>query len=95
MRYRSRPSEIEAVQWTGENREEVEAFGATITFVVGELRLKAGRNGESGWVTVPTGSWIARSAGDAGDHWPLDPDHLARKYVSIDGWADRTSDDQD
>lgn len=27
MRFRSKPSEIEAVRWTGENLEEIEEFG--------------------------------------------------------------------
>lgn len=30
MRYRSRPQEVEAVQWTGDNVEDLAAFGAPI-----------------------------------------------------------------
>lgn len=82
MRYRSKPSEIEAIQWTDDNLEEVEAFGVKFRFgpTPHELRIKAGKNGAQGLVPVPVGHWIVRQPGDLTDHWPVDPDYFAAKY---------------
>lgn len=60
--YRSKPSEIEAVQWTGDNLNDVEAFGVKFRFgpyapAVGAeaLKIKAGQDGAQGYVPVPVG----------------------------------------
>lgn len=88
MKYRSKPSEIEAVQWTGRNQQEV------VDFMPGphgiefrgdhrygwDLHLMAGAQGAQGWVPVPEGHWIVRQPGDLSDHWPVDPDYFAAKY---------------
>lgn len=95
-RYRSRPSEIEAVQWKGENWEEVHAFcsvdeevrtASTMVrlnedevYAGHPLQLLAGKDGAQGWVPVPVGHWIVRNPGDLTDHWPVDPDYFAAKY---------------
>lgn len=90
-RYRSKPTEIDAVQWTGDNLAEVEAFG--VKFRYGPeapsqrdpLKIKAGTNGAQGYVPVPVGHWIVRQPGDLTDHWPVDPEYFAGKYERADG----------
>lgn len=86
MRYVSKPTEIEAVQWTGDNLEEIEEFGVKFRYSVRwphSLKIKAGKDGESGFVPLPLGHWVARNAGDLSDHWPLNPEQLQRKYEAV------------
>jgi hypothetical protein len=85
--YVSRPSEIEAVQWRGDNFEQVLAFGATLRGTmrddsndVSEIELFAGADGAQEFVPVPVGHWIVRSIGDYSDHWPVEDDYFRRKY---------------
>ena len=81
MRYRSKPSEIEAVQWTGANIIDVWAFAPAVLREHGNgLELLAGQDGAQGWVPVPVGHWIVRQPDDLTDHWPVDPDYFAAKY---------------
>jgi hypothetical protein len=87
MRYRSKPSEIEAVQWTGDNLDAVEAFGVTFRYAVrwpDPLRIKAGKDGAQKMVPVPVGHWIVRQPGDLSDHWPVHPDYFAKKYEAAE-----------
>jgi len=85
-RYRSKPQEIEAVQWTGDNLDELETFGVQFRYgpdapeLVDPLKIKAGKDGAQGWVPVPVGHWVVRAPGDLTDHWPVDPDYFAAKY---------------
>ena len=89
--YRSKPSEIEAVQWVGDNHDEVAEFlreaqqeQVSLWWVNpddhSEARLMAGKDGAQGFVPLPVGHWIVRSPGDLTDHWPVDPDYFAAKY---------------
>lgn len=83
--YRSRPSEVEAVQWTGENVAEVEALigsdkASTTIFGDGKLYLLAGADGAQDWVPVPEGHWLVHQPGDKSDIWPVENDYFLRKY---------------
>jgi hypothetical protein len=79
--WRSKPTIIEAVQWTGDYRAVRDFAGMKIDMVEqGTLLLLAGTNGAQGWVTVPTGHWLVCQAGDLSDIWPVDPDYFAEKY---------------
>lgn len=83
MRYQSKPSIIEAVQWTDDNFDEVQRFTSSARMSnggVGPLFLLAGKDGAQDYVPVPPGHWIVRSEGDHSDHWPVDPDYFAKKY---------------
>ena len=94
MRYRSKPQEIEAIQWTGDNLDEVEAFGVQFRFSMmwqEPFKIKAGKDGAQGYVDVPAGHWIVRQPGDLSDHWPVDPDYFAQKYIALDS-EDREDD---
>lgn len=84
--YRSKPSEVEACQWRGDNLEEVESFGVKFRYRCGydnPLRIKAGKDGAQGNVPVPVGHWIVRQPGDLAHHWPVDPDYFANKYEPV------------
>lgn len=77
-RYRSRPIEIEAVQWTGDNVQELwDVFTAEKVYGPteedGNLYILAGPDDVSGWLPVPVGHYVARNPGDNSDLWPLTP----------------------
>lgn len=91
MLYRSKPQQVEAIQWTGPDVEDrlvdgyfgglpVDKVEQYIRFAGDGLELRAGKDGAQGWVPVPVGHWIVRSPGDLTDHWPVDPDYFAAKY---------------
>lgn len=82
MRYRSKPTEVEAIQWTGNNLEAVEQFGVKFRFgpPPHALRIRAGVDGAQGQVPVPIGHWIVRAKGVMNDHWPVEDDYFRDKY---------------
>ena len=86
MLYRSKPQEVEAIQWLGNNVEELSDFEAPVAFGFEGpdhalwCELQAGKHGAQGLVPVPVGHWIVRQPGDYTDHWPVDPDYFAAKY---------------
>lgn len=85
MRYRSKPQEVEAIQWTGD-LGAVESFGVEFRFRMEwspSLKIKAGKDGAQDWVPVPVGHWIVRQPGDLTDHWPVDPSYFERKYSPV------------
>ncbi|QBI19365.1 hypothetical protein ER308_07270 [Egibacter rhizosphaerae] len=96
MRYVSKPQEVEAIQWRGDNPEEVASFlGGMAYFDVSapvggpddgqhELTIDAGKDGAQGPVPVPVGHWVVRKPGDVTHLWPVDPDHFAHKYEPAD-----------
>ncbi|MQA92904.1 MAG: hypothetical protein GEU90_22220 [Gemmatimonas sp.] len=92
MRYRSKPSEIEALQWTGDNLDELTEFEAPAGLVNGQLVLMAGVDGAQGDVPVPVGHWIVRVPGDFSDHWPVDPDYFKNKYEEYATEAEECND---
>lgn len=94
MIYRSKPSLIEAVQWTGRNDNEmVSAFAGKVRIVDsaggGGLMLAAGKDSAQGWVPVPVGHWIVCNPGDHSDLWPVDPDYFAAKYEPAREFGDK------
>ena len=83
MRYRSKPQEVEAIQWTGDNLDEIEAFGVKFRYSVlwqEPFMFKAGKDGAQGYVDVPVGYWIVRQPGDLSDHWPVEDSYFRSKY---------------
>lgn len=87
MRYRSKPTEVEAVQWTGKNFLEVEALaGPKVRLterylsIPGHLELQAGKDGAQEWVPVPVRHWLVHQSGDVSDIWPVDHDYFESKY---------------
>ena len=47
------------------------------------VQFRAGRDGESGWVSLWLGAWVARNVGDLGDHWPVNHEHFVAKYAAV------------
>lgn len=95
VRYRSKPSEIEAVQWLGNNWADIVLFFDGVDKIRTEksyrwldwggqfnqrMQLLAGVDGAQGWVDVPWGHWVVRNPGDHRDYWPVEPEYFARKY---------------
>lgn len=85
--YVSKPSTIEAVQWTDFNFMELVAFAGEKVRISNferpdapTLMLLAGKDGAQEWVPVPVGHWLVCQPGDQSDIWPVDPDYFANKY---------------
>lgn len=80
-RYRTKPTVIEAVQWTGDNWEAVEKFA-------GECVRRSSPGGNhitdvydylhTAWIRFVAGDWIIK--GTKGEHYPCDPDVFRAKY---------------
>lgn len=101
-RYRSKPSEVEAVQWVGTDWTPVESFYSNWhelrKFASGkvewegsfneQMKLRAGKDGAQGWVVVPKGHWIVRSPGDPSDYWPVEDSYFRTKYEAMGETAD-------
>lgn len=87
MRYISRPQKVEAVQWKGDNLEDIEEFGVTFRYSAEwdtALYIVAGKDGAQKYVPVPVGHYIVRSLGDYSHYWPVDPDYFSKKYISLE-----------
>lgn len=90
-RYRKKPVEITAVQWTGTNAAEVREFMGSDEFVVNRrgggpptVRLTT-VHGDTAWARV--GDWIIPEA-EAGRFYPCKPDVFAATYEPVRGVAD-------
>ena len=76
MRYKTKPCEIEAVQWIGENLTEILRFANTqnIDITSGVLIIKT----LEGDMVASTGDYIIR--GLRGEYYPCKPDVFCKKY---------------
>lgn len=87
-RYRSKPSEVDAIRWSGDNEAAIVEFmagtGAIDFASEGErehrLYLRAGKDGAQKWVPVPVGHWIVCQPNDPTDYWPVDGAYFDSKY---------------
>ena len=81
MRYRKRPVEVEAVQWTGDNYEEVEAFLGDSLYPpivrTSALRVKT----LEGSLLASKGDWLIR--GIKGEFYPCKPDIFEQTYEPV------------
>ena len=80
MRFRRRPVLVDAVQWTGWNWDELEAFAP------GVLRLDAAEKAVfvatlEGPIRADPGHWIVR--GVKGEHWPVRDDVFQEAYEPL------------
>lgn len=48
---------VEAIQWTGDNRQALNDFGCTTAYIGGTLRLFVAAN--QTWLSLEVGEWIA------------------------------------
>lgn len=87
MRLRRLPTEMEAVQWSGSNTEEMIEFLGEFKIDAGRggaLLFQAGVNGAQEWVPAPIGHWIMRDPNfPIRDFWPVDNDYVARNFERI------------
>lgn len=90
MLYRSKPQDVEAIQWLDHNIDEILAFAPDKARIAGDLphmhlELLAGKDGAQEWVPVPAGHWLVHLPGDLSDVWPVDDDYFTGKYEAVDG----------
>lgn len=89
QKYRSKPTEIEAVLFDGENLEELQQFtGDQFSLVAEEDRgddpdiiAQVFDTLHSTWVGVKDGQWIIK--GTKGEFYPCDPDVFEQKYEKL------------
>jgi hypothetical protein len=90
--YRSKPQEVQAIQWTGDNVDEVlhAVPDKTMYFSeqdkdcrTSELKLRAGVDGAQEWVPVPVGHWLVHPPGDLSDVWPVEDEYFRNKYEEV------------
>ena len=83
MRYRKRPVVVEAIEWNGENEDEIMAFCSSAANPV--MRRDGGKWFQcfdiftlEGWVNANPGDYIIR--GTQGEFYPCKPDIFAEVY---------------
>ena len=84
MKYRKKPVVIEAVQWTGDNGEEIYNFcGNYAKFATSDLGLgKLGIETLEGFMEASTGDYIIK--GVKGEYYPCKPDVFEKTYERVD-----------
>jgi hypothetical protein len=88
VKLRKKPVEVEAIEWTGDNEAEVQAFVPGCFYAVDPEDRENSDDPEctaevfdvlhSTWVGVKTGQWVIR--GVKGEFYPCDPEVLAETY---------------
>lgn len=95
MRFKTKPFEIEAVQFTGDNFDEVKEMAGDKFWPVEEqdrgddpdIIAEVMDDLHSTWVGVKKDQWIIK--GQKGEFYPCDPEIFAAKYepiVETGGW---------
>lgn len=78
MKYRKKPVVIEALQWTGDNRDEIKAWsGATDWYYRPELVIPT----LEGNMSAYPGDWIIK--GVKGEFYPCKPDIFEATYDPV------------
>lgn len=86
-RWRKKPVEVEAIQWTGENLADVQAFTGSALFGAvapedrsedPDMTAEVFDKLHSTWVHVYDGQWIIK--GIQGEFYPIAADVLAATY---------------
>lgn len=80
MRYRKKPVEIEAVQWTGENLEEIEGFAKGALVHRGPVNIAISTL--EGLMRASKGDYIIK--GIAGEFYPCKPDIFKATYEEVE-----------
>ena len=93
MKYRTKPFEIEAIQWTGENAEEIKTFVGQNTYngqddfllpneITGVwLNAHVWDYLQKTWVPVNINDYIIK--GMKGEFYPCDPEVFESKYEPV------------
>lgn len=91
MKYRKKPVVVEAVQWTGENREEIRKFcnnrGVFFTPVRQDTEGRVTKwrlliDSLEGLMYAETGGYIIK--GVNGEYYPCKPDVFAKTYEAVE-----------
>lgn len=88
QKYRKRPVTIEAIQWTGENYEEIREWAwtgpdtevATLDTEVSQLMVW--NNQELQWINCPLTHWVIK--GIAAEYYPCSDEVFQRTYESVE-----------
>jgi hypothetical protein len=88
QKYRKVPVTIEAIQWTGENYEEIREWAwtgadtevATLDTEVSQLMVWNSEEGQ--WIRCPLDHWVIK--GIKGEYYPCSPDVFLRTYESVE-----------
>jgi hypothetical protein len=75
VRYRKKPVVIDAIRWTGENRDEVEAWSGGEIECVGHVAVVHTLEGE---MRGDVGDWLIR--GVQGEYYPCKDDIFLATY---------------
>jgi hypothetical protein len=92
-RFRKKPVEVEAVQWTGDNADEIKAFvgvrdNGECRFLTPDEITGAWTEAHvydelhDTWVTVYTGQWVIK--GVKGEFYPCAEDVFAETYEPVE-----------
>ena len=91
MRYRTKPVEIEAIQWTGLNLEEIKQFvGESLEYDILDTAWEVGKGRPHIYIKIRTlegdmnasvGDYIIK--GLRGEFYPCKPDVFEKKYEVI------------
>lgn len=88
MRYQTKPFQIDAVQWTGTNVDELAAFaGSNFRQIPEDARTYPTGSAEildyiqSTWILVFDGNWIIK--GSKGEFYPCDDEVFRSKYEPV------------
>lgn len=82
MRYRTKPCEIEAIEWTGRNQDELKNFGGeSLEFASEGLYIQT----LEGRMKASIGDFIIK--GLRGEFYPCKPDVFHKKYQEVDRCA--------
>ena len=82
-KYRKKPVVIEAIQWTGNNKGEIEDFAgdAAVWVRLGEFSIMRIETLE-GIMTANKGDWVIK--GIAGEYYPCHPNIFAATYELVE-----------
>lgn len=91
MKYKTKPVEIEAIQWTGLNLEEIKAFvGGSLIYDILDTAWEVGKGRPHVFIKIKTlegdmnvskGDYIIK--GLLGEFYPCKPDVFEKKYYLI------------
>lgn len=84
IRFRKRPIEVTAVQWTGSNLAEMNEFTGGLFLVITSVTDFTAQVYDvlhGTWVDLKTGHWVVK--GVRGEFYPIDGDVLAETYERV------------
>lgn len=91
MKYRKKPVEVEAVQWTGHNLDEIEKFCPIAQHTISDAAWEVGKGIPYIILAIPTlegnhyasyGDFIIR--GVNGEFYPCKPDIFQKTYEAVE-----------